>query len=99
MTLSSNMIVELLHGIRMRIFRLAVLLIAAAITTPSFAARCGGNFNTFIQSFSAEAQAAGISPAVISQALSGVTQDGAVLAFDRRQHATFRKSFEAYVST
>ncbi len=80
-------------------FRLAVFACALALTTPAFAARCGGPFNAFVQSFSAEAQAAGISQAVISQALSGVTQDGAVLAFDRRQHATFKKSFEAYVST
>ena len=48
---------------------------------------------------SAEAQAAGVSPAVISQALSGVTQDPAVLAFDRRQRGTFNKTFEQYVST
>jgi len=38
---------------------------------------------------SAEAQAAGISQGVISQALSGVTQDPAVLNFDRRQRGTF----------
>ena len=48
---------------------------------------------------SQEAAAAGISQAVISQALSGVTQDPAVLAFDRRQRGTFNKSFEQYVST
>ena len=34
-----------------------------------------------------------------SAALSGVHQDGAVLAFDRRQRYTFNKSFEQYVST
>ena len=83
----------------MRKFQLAILFVILTATTPAFAARCGGNFNSFVASFSAEAQAAGISPDVISQALSGVAQDGAVLAFDRRQHATFRKSFEEYVST
>ena len=36
---------------------------------------------------------------MISQALAGVTQDPAVLAFDRRQRGTFNKSFEQYVST
>src|SRR6201986_5325274 len=82
----------------MRKFQLAILFVTF-LTTPAFAARCGGSFNTFIASFSAAAQAAGISPDVISQALSGATQDPAVLAFDRRQHATFRKSFEEYVST
>jgi len=63
--------------------RLAVLFCALLLATPTFAARCGGDFNTFVATMSQEAQAAGISPAVISQALSGVTQDPAVLAFDR----------------
>ena len=76
-----------------------VILFGTVIATPSYAARCGGDFNTFVAAMSAEAQAAGISPAVISQALSGVTQDPAVLNFDRRQRGTFKKSFEQYVST
>src|SRR5476651_2283604 len=69
------------------------------LATPSLAARCGGDFNSFVAAMSAEAQAAGISPSVISQALSGVTQDMTVLNFDRRQRGTFNKSFEQYVST
>src|SRR5258705_3480451 len=79
--------------------RLAILLSALTLTTPSHAARCGGDFNTFVAGVSADAQAAGISPNVISSALGGVQQDGAVLAFDRRQRYTFNKSFEQYVST
>src|ERR1700742_2218596 len=67
--------------------------------TPSFAAQCGGDFQTFISSFSRDAVAAGISQNVVSQALSGVQDDPAVLAFDRRQHGTFNMSFERYVST
>jgi hypothetical protein len=63
------------------------------------AAQCGGDFNTFIASMSREAQAAGISQGVISQALGGVTLDQAVLNFDRRQRGTFNKSFEQYVAT
>ena len=43
--------------------------------------------------------AAGVSQGVVSQALGGVTQDGSVLAFDRRQRYTFNKTFEQYVST
>ena len=54
---------------------------------------------TFVASISREAAAKGISQSVISQALSGVTQDPAVLSFDRRQRGTFNKSFEQYVST
>ena len=77
----------------------AILFGALIAAGPAFAARCGGDFNIFVAAMSAEAQAAGISPAVISQALSGVTQDPAVLNFDRRQRGTFNKSFEQYVAT
>ena len=63
----------------MRILRLAIFLGAVICSTPVYAARCGGDFNTFVAAMSQEAQAAGISQAVISQALSGVTQDPAVL--------------------
>jgi lytic murein transglycosylase len=77
-------------------FALTALLFAA---TPSFAARCGGDFGSFVQNISADAQAAGISANVVSAALGGVTEDGAVLSFDRRQRYTFNKTFEQYVST
>ncbi|MFZ2156016.1 MAG: lytic murein transglycosylase, partial [Bradyrhizobium sp.] len=83
----------------MRKFLLAVVFGTVIATSPSHAARCGGDFNSFVAAMSAEAQAAGISPAVISQALGGVTQDPAVLNFDRRQRGTFNKTFEQYVST
>jgi len=36
---------------------------------------------------------------VIDSAFAGVTLDPAVLAFDRRQRGTFRKSFEEYAAT
>ncbi|ABD08811.1 Lytic murein transglycosylase [Rhodopseudomonas palustris HaA2] len=71
-------------------------LLAAA---PAQAARCGGDFNAFIASMSAEAAQAGVSRDVISEALGGVTPDPAVLAFDRRQRGTFNKTFEQYVAT
>jgi len=83
----------------MRMLRWAIFLGATICSTPTYAARCGGDFNTFVAAMSQEAAAAGVSQAVISQALSGVTQDPAVLAFDRRQRGTFNKSFEQYVST
>jgi lytic murein transglycosylase len=79
--------------------RLAIIFTALILATPALAARCGGDFNTFVSNISAEAQAAGVSPSVVSAALGGVQQDGAVLAFDRRQRGTFNKSFEQYVST
>ena len=83
----------------MRKFRLAVFFCSLIASTSSHAARCGGDFNTFVQNISAEAAAAGISPGVISQALGGVQQDMGVLNFDRRQRGTFNKTFEQYVST
>jgi lytic murein transglycosylase len=83
----------------MRKLGLAVLFGVLSLATPSHAARCGGDFNTFVASMSAEAQSAGISQSVISQALGGVTEDASVLNFDRRQRGTFNKSFEQYVST
>ena len=36
---------------------------------------------------------------MIDGAFAGVSPDPAVLAFDRRQHGTFRKSFERYTAT
>jgi lytic murein transglycosylase len=83
----------------MPVFGLAIVLATLALATPALAARCGGDFNTFVSSISAEAAAAGISQGVISQALGGVQQDMAVLNFDRRQRGTFNKTFEQYVST
>jgi len=79
--------------------RLLIGLAALALTTPAVAAKCGGDFNTFVRNISAEAAASGISQEVIGQALSGVQQDMSVLAFDRRQRGTFTKTFEQYVST
>ena len=72
---------------------------AVLAATPALAARCGGDFRTFVQNISAEAASSGISQATIAEALSGVQQDMGVLAFDRRQRGTFTKTFEQYVST
>jgi lytic murein transglycosylase len=87
----------------MRPFRFAAAVLAglavSVASTPSHAARCGGDFQTFVSAMSQEASAAGISRGVIDSALSGVTQDPAVLSFDRRQRGTFNKTFEQYVST
>jgi lytic murein transglycosylase len=79
--------------------RLVIILTAVTLATPCFAARCGGDFNAFMASMSDEAAAAGISQSVISQALGGMTEDAAVLRFDRAQRYTFHKSFEQYVAT
>jgi lytic murein transglycosylase len=78
---------------------LAALLAIFALAAPAQAAQCGGDFQNFIASMSREAAAAGVSQNVIASAFAGVTQDQSVLAFDRRQRGTFRKSFEEYVAT
>src|SRR3954447_9468655 len=78
---------------------LVAVLFALFEAIPSQAAQCGGNFNAFLADMGREAQAQGVSRAVIDQAFAGVTQDQAVLAFDRRQRGTFRKSFEEYAAT
>jgi lytic murein transglycosylase len=87
------------EGIFMRKPHLAILFGTLIAATPALAARCGGDFGTFVQNISTDAQAAGISPSVTGAALGGVQQDMAVLNFDRRQRYTFNKSFEQYVST
>lgn len=79
--------------------RALTLIASLALAMPAQAARCGGDFNTFIAEFSREAQAAGISRAVIASAFSGITHDPKVMAFDRRQRGTFRKSFEEYAAS
>jgi lytic murein transglycosylase len=78
---------------------LAALLCTLLLAAPARAAQCGGDFGTFLAAMSREAQAAGVSQSVISSAFAGVTQDAAVLAFDRRQRATFQRSFEQYAAT
>lgn len=77
----------------------ALLLLGLVLSSPAAAARCGGDFSTFVAEISREAQAQGVSRAVIDQAFAGVTLDPEVMAFDKRQRYTFRKSFEEYVRT
>jgi lytic murein transglycosylase len=79
--------------------RLLAVLSLLLLSLPAQAAQCGGDFNAFLSQMAREAQAAGVSPPVIAQAFAGVTQDQAVLAFDRRQHGTFTQSFEQYAGT
>jgi lytic murein transglycosylase len=70
-----------------------------ALLPSAQAAQCGGDFNTFLANMAREAQAAGVSRGVIDSAFAGVTIDPNVLAFDRRQRGTFRKTFEEYAAT
>jgi lytic murein transglycosylase len=72
----------------------------AALPSAASAAQCGGDFNTFVAAFSREAAAQGISQRTLGTAFGGIQQDGAALAFDRRQKATFRhKNLDNYLRT
>ena len=73
--------------------------VLVVLAGPAFADKCGGDFNSFLAGMSADARAAGVSESVIGTAFAGVSQDAAVLNFDRRQRYTFNKTFEQYVST
>jgi lytic murein transglycosylase len=77
----------------------AILFCALFVAAPVGAATCGGDFSVFLTAMSREAGAAGISRTVIDSAFAGLTPDSAVLAFDRRQRGTFRKTFEEYAAT
>ena len=75
------------------------LLAALLFALPAQAAKCGGDFNTFLSQIGREAQAKGVSGAVVNQAFAGISIDQEVLAFDRRQRYTFKRSFEDYART
>jgi lytic murein transglycosylase len=80
---------------------LATLIVFATLAFPAFAAQCGGDFNRFLGQMARDAQAQGISRAVIAQGFAGLTPDNKVLAFDRRQARAFRRegNFEAFIKT
>ena len=78
---------------------LGILFCILFFAAPAGAAKCGGDFNAFLSAVAREAEAAGISRSVVDTAFAGLMPDGAVLAFDRRQRGTFRKSFEEYAAT
>ncbi|MFD1701468.1 lytic transglycosylase domain-containing protein [Methylopila henanensis] len=79
------------------LFGLGVALSASAAS----AAPCGGNngegFDAWVQNFQAEAISRGISPRVASAALSGVSYDRRLIAYDRTQRP-FKLTFEQFVA-
>jgi len=81
------------------IFRLLAALGFVCLAASAQAAQCGGDFNVFLSNIAREAQGQNVSRGVIDQAFAGVTSDPAVLAFDRRQRGTFRKTFEEYAAS
>jgi lytic murein transglycosylase len=83
----------------MRLRAVALLFAGLFLAAPAKAAPCGGDFNAFLAAMARDAAAVGVSRGVIDTAFAGLTLDPAVLAFDRRQRGTFRKSFEEYAAT
>jgi len=61
---------------------LVSVFVAVLLATPVCAAQCGGDFNGFLAAMARDAQAQGISRAVIDSAFAGFSLDPAVLAFD-----------------
>jgi lytic murein transglycosylase len=96
---SSAMIAWTTLGNGMLLRSLGILFCTLLFAAPADAATCGGDFNAFLSAMSHEAAATGVSRSVLDSAFAGLTLDGAVLAFDRRQRGTFRKSFEEYAAT
>jgi lytic murein transglycosylase len=81
-------------------YSLALFVFVLLSAPTARAAQCGGDFYSFLSAMGRDAQAAGVSRAVIDQAFAGVSLDQNVLAFDRRQRGMFHsKSFEEYAST
>ena len=83
----------------MRLSLCAIPFGSLLFAAPAKAAPCGGDFNAFLAAMARDAAAAGVSRGVIDTAFAGLTIDPGVLAFDRRQRGTFRKSFEEYAAT
>src|ERR1700761_6322905 len=80
--------------------RLFIAFVLLLVATPALAAQCGAAFTASRAAVGRDAQAQGVSRAVIDQAFAGLTPDPAVLAFDRRQRGMFHsKSFEQYAAT
>ena len=71
----------------------AALFISAA---PAFAAQCGGDFDSFLDTFRREAAAQGV-PARALATLDGLTPNPQVISLDRRQ-GVFRQSFEQFAT-
>jgi lytic murein transglycosylase len=72
------------------------LLISFAFIAPASAAKCGGDFERFVAEFRREAAAKGIPARVLSEAFDDIEYDPKVMAFDRRQRNTFKRSWEDY---
>jgi lytic murein transglycosylase len=77
----------------------AAVVFSLALIAPASAAKCGGQFENFISEFRREAAAKGVPARVLSEAFDDIEYDPKVMAFDRRQRNTFKRSWEDYART
>jgi lytic murein transglycosylase len=77
----------------------AALAFSLALTIPASAAKCGVKFESFIAEFRREAAAKGIPQNVLREAFDDIQYDAKVMAFDRRQRNTFKRSWEDYAKS
>jgi len=75
---------------------LACAVATALFAAPARAAQCGGDFDTFLDTFRREAAAQGV-PARALATLDGLAPDPKVISLDRRQ-GVFRQSFEQFAT-
>jgi lytic murein transglycosylase len=80
------------------ILKIALICFSLLFAPGAWAAQCGGDFHAFIDGVAREAVSAGLSPAIVASALTGVAPNQNVLAFDRRQQRVFSRSFEDYAA-
>jgi len=80
---------------------LAALLLSLGLAAPAGAAQCGGSFDGFLRQMARDAEAQGVSARIVDAAFAGLAADPKVMAFDRRQAATFRRegNFEKFIAT
>jgi lytic murein transglycosylase len=78
---------------------LLVWLVLVLPVFPALGATCGDprGFQTWLDSFKAEASAQGISQSAIESALTGMTYDPSIISRDRKQ-GVFQQSFEQFSS-
>ena len=76
----------------------AVMVSGPLVASPAFAATCGRDgrgFSSWLQDYSSQARASGISKRTLDRALKGVTYDRRVIRRDRSQRS-FKLSFNAF---
>jgi len=76
----------------------AVMVSGPLVASPAFAATCGRDgrgFSSWLQDYSSQARASGISKRTLDRALRGVTYDRRVIRRDRSQRS-FKLSFNAF---